>query len=232
MIPDYYQTLECDSQATPEEIKQAYRRLVKRYHPDSQLESADSETTIRLNAAYEVLSDPQRRRSYDRREYQGTANPTVTREQRTASAQQQYQQQRQSEQGSDRQQKQWQKQVYIPIKRLIAKILSPLTAQIDQLAADPFDDDLLAAFDDYLATCREWLEQARRILASQPNPATQAGTAAHLYYCLNQIGDGIDELAYFSLNYDDRHLHTGQELFRIARRLYQEAQERAQILIF
>ncbi|NJR20301.1 MAG: DnaJ domain-containing protein, partial [Hyphomonadaceae bacterium] len=132
-----------DPKATQEEIKQAYRRLVKRYHPDSQLESADSETTIRLNAAYEVLSDPQRRRSYDRREYQGTANPTVTREQRTASAQQQYQQQRQSEQGSDRQQKQWQKQVYIPIKRLIAKILSPLTAQIDQLAADPFDDDLL-----------------------------------------------------------------------------------------
>ena len=42
---------------------------------------------------------------------------------------------------------------------------------------------------------------------------------------MSQIGEGIEELAYFPLSYDERYLHTGQELFRIAKRLYREAQE-------
>jgi molecular chaperone DnaJ len=58
-----------------------------------------------------------------------------------------------------------------------------------------------------------------------PNPPSVAGAAAHLYYCLNQIGDGLDELEYFPLNYDERYLHMGQELFRIATGLHCEAQE-------
>lgn len=56
-----------------------------------------------------------------------------------------------------------------------------------------------------------------------PNPANLAGVAAHLYYCLNQVGDGLDELEFFTLNYDDHYLHTGQELFRIAEGLRWEA---------
>jgi len=42
-----------------------------------------------------------------------------------------------------------------------------------------------------------------------PNPPSVAGAAAHLYYCLNHVGDGLDELD-FPLNYDE-HLHMGQE---------------------
>lgn len=43
-----------------------------------------------------------------------------------------------------------------------------------------------------------------------------AGIASHLYHCLNAISDGIEELNYFTLNFDDHHLHTGQELWRRA----------------
>ena len=50
------------------------------------------------------------------------------------------------------------------------------------------------------------------------------GVAAHLYYCLNQVSDGIEDLELFTLNYDDYYLHTGQELFRIADKLRLEAQ--------
>ena len=70
--------------------------------------------------------------------------------------------------------------------------------------------------------------QAKRIFSTQPNPANLAKVAAALYYCLNQVEDGIDELDWFSCNYDDSHLHTGQELFRIVHCLLTEAKAMVQ----
>ncbi len=52
---------------SPDEIRNAYRRLAKRYHPDlNQGEAKARDRTQRLNAAYEILRDPARRRAYDR----------------------------------------------------------------------------------------------------------------------------------------------------------------------
>ena len=221
---NYYQTLEVAPQASQIEIKQAYRRLVKRFHPDSQRETANHEKIISINAAYEILSDPQRRRAYDHQLSVGAAYSSFTRrQQRTAQAQNVYQRYRHTRREVD-QPLQWLKNVYQPIGRLIKRILNSLDTQIDYLAADPFDQELIEAFGDYLEECRELLYQARVILASQPNPPQWASVAAHLYYCLNQIGDGIDELEWFTLNYDEHYLHTGKELFRIAYSLYDEAQ--------
>jgi molecular chaperone DnaJ len=222
---NYYQILEVHREATPREIKQAYRRLAKRFHPDSQLEPSNSEKIVQINAAYEVLRDPQRRYLYDRQFSFTTSDPALRRrQQRTTAAQQSYQRHRQAEQAVDMHLQQWLREVYRPLNRLICLILNPLNSQIDNLAADPFDDQLMHIFQEYLGDCRHYLAQARLIFASQPNPAQFAHAAASFYYCLNQMGDGIDELEWFTLNYDDRHLHTGQELFRIARRLRLDAQ--------
>lgn len=64
MPEDYYATLGVDRAATPEEIKQAYRRLAHRYHPDKA--GGDEEKFKEINAAYEVLSDAKKRSQYDR----------------------------------------------------------------------------------------------------------------------------------------------------------------------
>lgn len=221
---NHYDTLQVSSKATQSEIKQAYRRLVKLFHPDSNSETAGHEEIVRLNAAYEILGDTQRRQSYDRQIYKHSTAASSSRQQRAASAQNQYRQQRQTGQGTDEQLQQWLTQVYKPVNQLLARILNPLKAQIDKLSADPFDDELLEAFQTYLNSCRDFLNQAQQRFRSMPNPAPVAGVAAHLYYCLNQVGDGIEELEYFTLNYDDYYLHTGQELFRIAAGLRREAQ--------
>ena len=221
---NHYDTLQVSSKATQSEIKQAYRRLVKLFHPDSNSETAGHEEIVRLNAAYEILGDTQRRQSYDRQMHKHSTPAPGSRQQRTASAQTQYRQKRQTGQDTDEQLQQWLTQVYKPVNQLLARILNPLKGQIDKLSADPFDDELLEAFQTYLNTCREFLNQAQQRFRSMPNPAPVAGVAAHLYYCLNQVGDGIEELEYFTLNYDDYYLHTGQELFRIAAGLRREAQ--------
>ncbi|AFZ21118.1 J domain-containing protein [Allocoleopsis franciscana] len=223
---NHYDTLNISSQATSAEIKQAYRRLAKLFHPDSKSETADSDKIIEVNAAYEVLSDPKRRRSYDE---QLRSSPSTTqyrnRQQRTADAQQKYQRHRQTAQDADFQLSQWLQLVYKPVTRLIRLIVRPLNAQVDELALDPFDDELMANFQAYLEECRNYLNQAQLTFRSQPNPPTVAGAAASLYYCLNQLGDGIEELNFFTLNYDDHYLHVGQELFRIATGLHYEAQD-------
>lgn len=67
---DYYATLGVSREASDEEIKRAYRKLVFQYHPDRNPGSARAEEKIReINAAYEVLGDPEVRRSYERLRY-------------------------------------------------------------------------------------------------------------------------------------------------------------------
>jgi molecular chaperone DnaJ len=221
---NHYETLKVSSGATQAEIKQAYRRLAKLFHPDSQNEKADGEQIIEINAAYEVLRDPTKRQSYDRQLKMRSPTFASTVQQRTESAQKQHRKRRQTSRETDAQMQQWLSQVYQPTNRLLSRILNPLKSQIDELSADPFDDELLAAFQEYLENCRKFLGEAQKLFGSMPNPAPVAGAAANLYYCLNQVGDGIDELEYFTFNYDDHYLHTGQEMFRIAAGLRREAQ--------
>jgi len=64
---NHYATLGLDRRCTPEQIRAAYRALTKKHHPDLNPDSPEAVAQTRaLNAAHEVLSDPARRRAYDR----------------------------------------------------------------------------------------------------------------------------------------------------------------------
>lgn len=67
MAADYYELLGVGRDATPEEIKRAFRRLARDTHPDANPDDPEAEHHFReIAQAYEVLSDPQRRAAYDR----------------------------------------------------------------------------------------------------------------------------------------------------------------------
>ena len=63
---DYYEVLGIPRNASDEEIKRAFRKLAFQYHPDRSKEDGTEEKFKEVNEAYEVLSNPEKRASYDR----------------------------------------------------------------------------------------------------------------------------------------------------------------------
>jgi molecular chaperone DnaJ len=219
---NHYQILELTPTATVEEIKLSYRRLAKKYHPDLNQNGGDRDSIIRINAAYEILSDPRKRQRYD---LELSPKISVPRQQ-------------QAEQTSPRRPQTvgreldddlvlWLNQVYTPVNRMLTWILKPLKAKIVELSADPFDDDLMGDFEAYTLECRRHLEKIEKAFHSMPNPAPVAELAANLYYAIDRASDGLDELKYYISSYDDNYLHTGQEMFKIAADLQKKAQKSA-----
>jgi molecular chaperone DnaJ len=64
--PDYYKALGVDKKASPEEIKKAYRKLARRYHPDRNPDDKKAEERFKeVSQAHDVLGDPEKRKQYD-----------------------------------------------------------------------------------------------------------------------------------------------------------------------
>lgn len=78
MTIDYYELLQVSPHAELEIIQAAYRRLSLKYHPDQNAEAGAAEKQRLLNEAYEVLTDPHQRQTYDAsRKHAETAEPAA-----------------------------------------------------------------------------------------------------------------------------------------------------------
>ena len=62
---DYYAVMGVERSASPEQIKAAYRKLARKYHPDVSKEPDAEEKFKEVAEAYETLKDPQKRAAYD-----------------------------------------------------------------------------------------------------------------------------------------------------------------------
>jgi len=80
MASDYYQTLGISKSSDEKEIKSAYRKLARQYHPDvNPGDAAAEETFKRLGEAYEVLGDPKKRAAYDEERARPKVQPQTAR---------------------------------------------------------------------------------------------------------------------------------------------------------
>ncbi|MDO8735739.1 MAG: molecular chaperone DnaJ [Thermoleophilia bacterium] len=65
-MEDLYKILGVDKSATPAELKKSYRKLARKYHPDANPDDKSAEAKFKeISAAYDVLSDPEKRKQYD-----------------------------------------------------------------------------------------------------------------------------------------------------------------------
>ena len=221
MSETHYQVLQVHAKATADEIKQSYRQLAKKFHPDVNGGKTNADLIIKINAAYEVLGDDLKRREYDYllqpeiiipRQQQAGAH--IPRRPRTVGHE------------VDEDLILWLNQVYTPINRTIGWIIKPLKMQIQELSADPFDDELMGRFESYVNECQQHLQKIDKVFHSMSNPALLAEIAANLYYCINQVADGVKELNFYVMNYDESCLHDGVEMFKIAAQLQKETNKK------
>ena len=71
---EYYQILGVSRDATEEDIKKAFRQQALKYHPDRNQEPGADQKFKEINEAYQVLSDPEKRKLYDQYGYEGLKN--------------------------------------------------------------------------------------------------------------------------------------------------------------
>jgi len=64
-LPNYYATLEIQKTASQDEIKRQFRNLAKKWHPDKKQSNDAEKKMAQINMAYEILSNPKRRKMYD-----------------------------------------------------------------------------------------------------------------------------------------------------------------------
>lgn len=220
---DPYRVLGVASSASAAELKAAYRALVKRHHPDA---GGDQHRILELNAAWEVLGDPERRAEHDRLR-QGHIHASVgSTTARSAAAGRAARKATAQASRGDAALLAWLQQVYAPIDRLLAQVINPFPAQLRALSADPYDDQLMEAFCGFLEQSQARMDKVEALYRSMAAPASAHGFSLSVYHCLSQVQDALTELERYTMGYVDSYLRDGREMLREAKqrrtRLHEE----------
>jgi molecular chaperone DnaJ len=208
---DFYAVLGVGAGASTAELKAAYRALVKRHHPDA---GGDERTILALNAAWEVLRDRERRRHYDR----SRGCRSVERSPMASGDRVQARPGGGTGATADGELHAWMQRVYAPIDRLLGQVINAFPAELRALAADPYDDELMEVFCNFLSQSQAKLERVNSLYASMACPASAGGFGISLYHCLSQVQDALTELERYTMGYVDSYLHDGREMLREAKR--------------
>jgi len=202
MSKDPYQILKVHPSAKLEEIKKAYRKLVKIHHPDK---GGDSAVMLEVNSAWEILKKKHKdlnlnkvnnSKLYNQNEYKRETNNHSKPEDL----------------------KKWFQNVYIPIDKLLGQIINPLGSKIRDLSADPYDQILMDSFCLYLEESKNKITKIKKIYTSFRSPSIIRDFSLDLYHCLSHVEDGINELERYTLGYVDNYLHDGKAMMTIAKR--------------
>ena len=202
MSKDPYQILKVHPSAKLEEIKKAYRKLVKIHHPDK---GGDSAVMLEVNSAWEILKKKHKdlnlnkvnnSKLYNQNEYKRETNNHSKPEDL----------------------KKWFQNVYIPIDKLLGQIINPLGSKIRDLSADPYDEILMDSFCLYLEQSKNKITKIKEIYTSFACPSIIRDFSLDLYHCLSHVEDGINELERYTMGYVDNYLHDGKAMIAISKK--------------
>ena len=202
MIKDPYQILKVHPSAKLEEIKKAYRKLVKIHHPDK---GGDSAVMLEINSAWEILKKKHKDLNFNKVNNSKVYN--------------QNEYKRESNNYSNSEDiKKWFKNIYLPIDKLLGQIMNPLISKIRDLSADPYDQILMDSFCLYLEESKKKITKIKKIYTSFASPSIIRDFSLNLYHCLSHVEDGINELERYTLGYVDNYLHDGKAMIAIAKK--------------
>ena len=202
MSKDPYQILKVHPSAKLEEIKKAYRKLVKIHHPDK---GGDSAVMLEVNSAWETLKKKHKdlnlnkvnnSKVYKQNEYKRETNNYSKSEDI----------------------KKWFQSIYLPIDKLLGQIINPLGSKIRDLSADPYDQILMDSFCLYLEESKNKITKIKKIYTSFASPTIIRDFSLDLYHCLSHVEDGINELERYTMGYVDNYLHDGKAMIAIAKK--------------
>ena len=202
MSKDPYQILKVHPSAKLEEIKKAYRKLVKIHHPDK---GGDAAVMLEINSAWEILKKKHKdlnlnkvnnSKLYTQNEYKREANNHSKPEDL----------------------KKWFQNIYLPIDKLLGQIINPLGAKIRDLSADPYDEILMDSFCLYLEQSKNKITKIKKIYTSFACPSIIRDFSLDLYHCLSHVEDGINELERYTMGYVDNYLHDGKAMIAFAKK--------------
>ena len=202
MRKDPYQILKVHPSAKLEEIKKAYRKLVKIHHPDK---GGNAAVMLEVNSAWEILKKKHKdlnlnkvnnSKLYTQNEYKREANNHSKPEDL----------------------KKWFQNVYIPIDKLLGQIINPLGSKIRDLSADPYDQILMDSFCLYLEESKNKITKIKKIYTSFRSPSIIRDFSLDLYHCLSHVEDGINELERYTMGYVDNYLHDGKAMIALAKK--------------
>ena len=216
MDNDPYETLGINPNASEAQIKAAYRKLVKKYHPDT---GGDTKKIIFINAAWELLRDPTKRFHFDqtRSEINSFKKEAKNRGERNARASAAAKAAKGKLVVEDRALFNWLANTYIPSDRLLGQIINPFQNQLKSLSADPYDDLLMESFCDYIENSQKKIERVEEIYRALNTPDSAKVLSLNLYHCLSLVKDALIELNRYTMGYVDSYLSDGREMMREAK---------------
>ena len=202
MSKDPYQILKVNPNAKLEDIKKAYRDLVKIHHPDK---GGDAKEILKINAAWETLKKQHKDLNLN------TFNKSQVNTQNSHRAEN-------TNFSKSQDIKKWFQTIYLPIDKLLGQIINPLSSKIKELSADPYDQVLMDSFCLYLEKSKNKISKVKIIYISFASPSDIRDFSLDLYHCLSQVEDGLNEFERYTMGYVDNYLHDGKSMISEAKK--------------
>ena len=212
MTKNYYDVLGLKTNATQSEIKSSYRSLVKKHHPDA---GGEKDRFLAIQDAWETLNDPLKREQYDKRLFSLNKSYNFNNE----NWEEKVNKKKYSSTIKDNEVKNWIRNIYNPTNSYISQIIKPLSQEIRELSADPYDEKLMGKFCNYISLSQKKIEKVDKLFKSISIPNSISSIGLDLYHCFSQVKDALSELEKYTQGYVDDYLFDGKEMMKEAKRI-------------